>query len=183
MANIVSDRDNCNIHHVAYRPKELLDDTLELEPVEKAAYHDLFMLVCLRGGPIRLELLQKTLGLHGRSLNALIHRLVDKGKIAVDANGLIDHFLARKVLENAVKTIRKLRENGAKGGRPKHLAKPNGYQSKTEGEALKNTDSESKPSEPPPPRARERRRSRGGRQIGRRCPCGSLRSPRSRCSR
>lgn len=111
------------IHTVDFHADEWIAGTIELSLEEEGLYIHICALIYSRGGPIQVGVLKNRV--HGNKLRALLSRLEAAGKIIRNGSE-IDQKRARKELETAEKRVRKLRENGAKGGRPNGLAKPNG---------------------------------------------------------
>jgi len=149
MPYIASHHDNCNLHFVPYRPKEWLEATLDLSWEQKAVYHEAFMLICLRRGPIRFELLQKSLGMHWRTLKSLLGQLYDKGKLVLSGDE-IDHRLAAKEVQETLKKVSRLVQDGAKGGKNKHLSLAKGGETQIQIIDTEEASASSGVGEPPP---------------------------------
>jgi uncharacterized protein YdaU (DUF1376 family) len=114
------------VRRVDWYPADWLEGTAELSYFDEGVYADICNLIYARGGPIAVLLLQSRGKCHGNQLNAALVRLEQAGKIV--RNGPeIDQKRCRNELERRQKTIRKAQENGAKGGRPNDLDKPDGF--------------------------------------------------------
>jgi len=114
------------IRRVDFSPDEWIAGTLGLTLAEEGLYMRACALIYSHGGPITVELLRKAcFHDHGNRINACLRRLVELGKLIRNGEE-IDQKRCRFELEKARKRIGNAQENGAKGGRPKGLAKPDG---------------------------------------------------------
>lgn len=86
---------------------------------ERGAYQTLLDMIYDRGGPLidNERLLAGYMNCSIRKWRQVRETLISKQKIYINAEGLIANRRARKEIENATKTHRKLIEAGAKGGR------------------------------------------------------------------
>ena len=107
-----------------FYPDEWIAGTVGLSAEEEGLYIRACALIYSHGGPVEIALLKR--GDHGNRVNACLRRLIDQGKL-VNVGGKIDQKRCENELEKAEKRVGKARENGAKGGRPKGLAKPDGF--------------------------------------------------------
>lgn len=91
--------------------------SLDLE--ERGAYTTLLDLMYDRGGPLEISdrLLAGYLNVSVRKATAVVSQLISKGKIERLEDGRLTNARFEKEIENALKTSRKLAENGSKGGR------------------------------------------------------------------
>jgi uncharacterized protein YdaU (DUF1376 family) len=96
---------------------------------ERGAYQTLLDMMYDRGGPLidNERLLAGYMNCSIRKWRQLREQLLEKGKICITKDGHISNSRARKEIENASKTHRKLIESGAKGGRTRaeNEKKPN----------------------------------------------------------
>lgn len=114
------------IRRVDFSPDEWLAGTAELSDEDRGTYITICALIYSRGGPIRYEVLKGHSHSHGNKLQASLDRLESGGKIVRNGSE-IDQKRCENELEKARKRHEKALENGAKGGRPNRLAKPDGY--------------------------------------------------------
>ena len=84
---------------------------------EKGAYSLLLDLMYVRGGPVPDEprYIAGVCNCSVRKWNSIRARLIELGKVEI-VDGFLTNHRAEKEIENALKTSRKLAENGAKGG-------------------------------------------------------------------
>jgi uncharacterized protein YdaU (DUF1376 family) len=115
------------ILHIDFWSDEWLAGTLGMTLEEEGLYIKICALIWSTGGHITCEHLKRCTRAHGNKVNAILERLEKAGKIVRNGSEICQKR-AEKELENARKRVGKSRENGAKGGRPKELAKPDGFQ-------------------------------------------------------
>lgn len=98
-------------------PDNFIAGTVGMTLEEKGAYSLLLDLMYVRGGPVPDEprYIAGVCNCSVRKWNAIRTRLLDLGKVEL-VDGLLTNHRAEKEIENALKTSRKLAENGAKGG-------------------------------------------------------------------
>lgn len=98
---------------------DALTGFMALSLEERGAYQTLLDMIYDRGGPLidNERLLAGYMNCSTRKWRQLREQLIEKGKICLTRDGLISNSRARKEIENASKTQRKLIEAGAKGGR------------------------------------------------------------------
>jgi uncharacterized protein YdaU (DUF1376 family) len=110
---------------IDFSPDEWLAGTLGLRPEDRGVYITVCALIYSRGGPIGEELVFAHCRAHGNAIRASLNRLETLGKLI--RNGLeISQKRCGIELEKAQKRHEKRIENGAKGGRPNGLEKPDG---------------------------------------------------------
>jgi uncharacterized protein YdaU (DUF1376 family) len=117
------------IRRVDFYPDDWLAGTGELDDAERGVYITICALIYSRGGPISIELAKSFSRSHGHMFTRCVQRLQMTGKVSVN-DGQIDSKRCANELQRSVKRLEKARENGAKGGRPNGLAKPDGFLSK-----------------------------------------------------
>lgn len=105
-------------YHKRYH-SDALAGMMPLTLEERGAYNTLLDLIYDRGGPLidNERLLAGYMNCSTRKWRQLRADLIAKGKIYINADGLIANTRARKEIESQSKTHRKLIESGAKGGR------------------------------------------------------------------
>lgn len=105
-------------YHKRYH-SDALSGMMPLTLEERGAYNTILDLIYDRGGPLidNERLLAGYMNCSIRKWRQLREILLEKGKIRIDADGLIHNRRAKKEIENTSKTHRKLIEAGAKGGR------------------------------------------------------------------
>lgn len=115
-------------YHKRYH-SDALAGMMPLTLEERGAYNTLLDMIYDRGGPLidNERLLAGYMNCSVRRWRQIREQLLDKGKISINRDGLIDNRRARKEIENSSKTHRKLIEAGAKGGRTRaeNEKKPN----------------------------------------------------------
>jgi uncharacterized protein YdaU (DUF1376 family) len=117
------------IRRIDFSPDEFIAGTMELSDAECGLYWRLCSLIYSRGRSVSRDELRAVSPSHGNAFNALLRRLIAIGKVIGNDADLIVKRCGNE-LEKAEKRIRKLRENGEKGGRPTSksngIAKPAG---------------------------------------------------------
>ena len=105
-------------YHKRYH-SDALAGFMPLTLEERGAYQTLLDMIYDRGGPLidNERLLAGYMNCSVRKWRQVRESLIAKGKIGIDRDGHIANRRARKEIENASKTQRKLIESGAKGGR------------------------------------------------------------------
>lgn len=115
-------------YHKRYH-SDALAGFMALTLEERGAYQTLLDMMYDRGGPLidNERLLAGYMNCSLRKWRQVRDQLIEKGKIFLTRDGLISNSRARKEIENASKTRRKLIEAGAKGGRTRaeNEKKPN----------------------------------------------------------
>lgn len=98
-------------------PDNFIAGTVGMTLEEKGAYSLILDLMYVRGGPVPDEprYIAGVCNCSVRKWNTIRDRLIALGKIEI-ADGFLTNHRAEKEIENALKTSRKLAENGAKGG-------------------------------------------------------------------
>jgi len=115
------------VRRIDFSPDEWIAGTVGLTLAEEGLYMRACALIYSRGGPITIDELKLACPKdHGNSVNACLKRLVALHKLLRNGRE-IDQKRCRFELEKARKRIGKARQNGAKGGRPNGLAKPDGF--------------------------------------------------------
>ncbi len=99
-------------------PRDFLDAIVGMPIDEIGAYSVCLDLMYARGGPIPFEprWLSGNFSVSTKRATALIEALVGRGKLVL-RDGHLTNARVEKELENSAEISRKLRENGAKGGR------------------------------------------------------------------
>lgn len=105
-------------YHKRYH-SDALAGFMPLTLEERGAYQTLLDMMYDRGGPLidNERLLAGYMNCSTRKWRQIRDQLISKQKIYINSEGLIVNKRARKEIENASKTQRKLIEAGAKGGR------------------------------------------------------------------
>ena len=115
------------IRYVDFYPDEWIAGTVGMSLADEGLYIRVCALIYSHGGPVALAHLKKTcFHDHGHHLNACLQRLLAMGKLTLNGDQ-IDSKRCANEIQKACKRITKARQNGAKGGRPNGLAKPDGY--------------------------------------------------------
>jgi len=127
------------IRRIDFSPDEWIAGTLGMTPEEEGLYIKICALIWSTGGRISEEHLKRCTSAHGNKVNALLDHLEKAGKIVRNGRE-IGQKRAEKELENAQNRVGKARENGAKGGRPNGLAKPDGSASAKANHQLSTTN-------------------------------------------
>jgi len=117
------------VRRIDFSPDEWIAGTIGMRPEDEGLYIRICVLIWSRGGRITVDLLKRSTNAHGNQVLASLRRLEEAGKI-IRKGSEIGQKRAEKELENARKRAGKARENGAKGGRPKGLVKPDGFSSR-----------------------------------------------------
>lgn len=101
-----------------HNPRDFLDGVQGLGPDVIGAYIVVLDLIYARGGPAPADYryLGGLMGCSTRLAERLIQRLVGVGKLRIEGSGILNDRAISEV-ENQAKRARKLRENGARGGR------------------------------------------------------------------
>jgi hypothetical protein len=116
------------IRRVDFWPTDWLEGTIDLTHQERSIYITICAGIWSRGGPVEEKYVRKMCP--GEHFKRGLDGLIAKGKVywIRDENG---PRLAQKralfSLETAKERVRNGQVNGAKGGRPKGLAKPDGF--------------------------------------------------------
>ena len=118
----------CEIKHVDFYPSDWLEGTSELTLQERGMYITAVALISARGEMVTKEHLHRVCGVHGRTFNAVLGRLLALGKL-YEIDGKIGQKRAEKELKNARKRVEKWLKN------LDNPAKPNGYDPRAVGNA------------------------------------------------
>lgn len=103
------------LFRIDFYPQDWLVDTSRLPPDERGVYIQVVCLIYSRRGPIDYDTawLAGLCGCSSRMVKSLVDRLVDKNFLQIiDGNKI-----TQKRAEKELNSLRKLRENSAKGGR------------------------------------------------------------------
>ena len=118
----------CEIKHVDFYPSDWLEGTSELTLEERGMYITAVALISARGEMVTRENLHRVCGVHGRTFNAVLGRLLALGKL-YEIDGKIGQKRAEKELKNARKRAEKWLKN------LDNPIKPNGYDDRAAGNA------------------------------------------------
>jgi hypothetical protein len=117
-----------DVCHVDFYGRDWLAGTIELTLEQRGMLATAEALIYSRGGPVTREHLHRACGVHGRTFNAILGRLLALGKL-VESDGKIFQNRAEKELKKARNRLEKWSKN------LDNSTKPNGYDYRAEGNA------------------------------------------------
>jgi hypothetical protein len=119
------------LRKIDWSPVDWLDGVATMPPDERGVYDTIINLTYASGDPDGcIEMSEHDLALrcccHWRELRRILAALLTRGKVVQDGRKIYPKRCADE-LHRAGRRIAQARQNGAKGGRPKGLAKPDGF--------------------------------------------------------
>lgn len=100
----------CEIKHVDFYASDWNDGTCDLTLEERGLYITAIAQIYSRGGPVERDRLKRACGVHGRTFNAILGRLLALGKLT-ECDGKISQKRAEKELKNARNRVKKWLKN------------------------------------------------------------------------
>lgn len=118
----------CEIKHIDFYAGDWISGNTSLTLEERGLFITACALIYANGGPVERERLHRACGVHGRTFNAILGRLLALGKLYEE-----DGKIGQKRAENELKKARKRLEKWAKN--LDNTIKPNGYDDRAESNA------------------------------------------------
>lgn len=115
-----------NVPYFKCYPSDFLSGVVGLDAEEIGVYTIVLMMIYDRGGPVACDYKRLGLrcGLRPTSVQKVIKRLTEYGKLHLDAEGFLNNARAEKEVKTLQKLAQNSRKNGTLGGR-KPAPKPN----------------------------------------------------------